>query len=46
MYTVSARNQIFWAASRPMPVIVEPLQVGELCAMPLMVFAPEPSASR
>ena len=30
MYVDSARYQIFAAASRPMPVTVEPLQVGLL----------------
>ena len=43
---MSPRNQIFAAASRPIPVTVEPLHVVELCATPPIVFEPEPSASR
>ena len=40
------RYQIFAALSRPMPVTVEPSQVGLLYDVPLMVLAPEPSEAR
>ncbi len=43
---MSARYQTaatFWL---PMPVTVEPLQVGLLYATPLTVFAPLPSLAR
>jgi hypothetical protein len=46
MYSVSALYQIWTALARPMPVIVAPLDVGELQRTPLIVFVPLPSERR
>ncbi len=43
---LTARYQIRAAGIRPMPLRFDPLQVGLLCGMPLIVFGPEPSDSR